>query len=203
MSIELFSRRARSRRATDVITQFLVHADNRFFVVRPWARAYALHVTEHRRSILRLVGLAVALGVVYALAPLQGDRWWVGALLGAAALAAVAPFTVRRVTAVRTAATPVFAAAEAVLLVVAMVVFGFSALYLAIAHHEGQFVGLESRVDALYFTVTTLSTVGYGDVHAAGGVARLAVTVQILLDLSVIAGAVKLLLGAARRPEHN
>ncbi|MEY4175064.1 MAG: hypothetical protein RI900_2229 [Actinomycetota bacterium] len=203
MSIELFSRRVRSRRTTDVITQFPVWAHNRFFVVRPRARAYAERVTEHRRSIARLVGLAVALGVLYALAPLQGDRWWVGALLGAAALAAVAPITVGRVAAVRTAATPVFAAAEAVLLVVAMVVFGFSALYLAIAHHDGQFVGLATRVDALYFTVSTLSTVGYGDIHAAGSAARIAVTVQILLDLSVIAGAVKLLLGAARRPEHN
>ena len=147
--------------------------------------------------------MAVGLSAVYATAPLQGERWWVGALLGLAALAAAAPVTMRRLSAVRTSPTPLFAAAEALLLVVAMVVFGFSALYLAIAHHDGQFVGLSTRVDAVYFTVTTLSTVGYGDVHAAGRVARAAVTVQILLDLTVIAGAVKLLVGAARRPEHN
>lgn len=147
--------------------------------------------------------MAVGLSVVYAVAPLQGDRWWVGALLGLAALVAAAPVTVRRLAAVRTSSTPVFAAAEALLLVVAMVVFGFSALYLAIAHHEGQFEGLRTRVDAVYFTVTTLSTVGFGDVHAVGRGARAAVTIQILLDLTVIAGAVKLLVGAARRPDHN
>ncbi|MEY4174633.1 MAG: hypothetical protein RI900_1798 [Actinomycetota bacterium] len=152
---------------------------------------------------MRLVGLAVGLAALYAVAPLQGDRWWVGALLGLVALAAVAPFTVRSIVSVRTSSTPTFAAAEALLLVLAMVVFGFSALYLAIAHHDGQFTGLENRVDAVYFTVTTLSTVGYGDVHAVGRAARIAVTVQILLDLTVIAGAVKLLVGAARRPDHN
>ena len=66
--------------------------------------------------------------------------------------------------------------------------------------HDGQFEGLRTRVDAVYFTVTTISTVGYGDVHAVGRSARVAVTTQILLDLTVIAGAVKLLVGAARRP---
>jgi nitrate reductase gamma subunit len=147
--------------------------------------------------------MAAGLAAVYAIAPLQGRRWWLGALLGLAALVAVAPVTVRRLAAVRTSATPVFAVAEALLLVVAMVVFGFSALYLAIAHHDGQFEGLRTRVDAVYFTVTTLSTVGYGDVHAVGRGARAAVTMQILLDLTVIAGAVKLLMSAARRPGHS
>jgi voltage-gated potassium channel len=36
----------------------------------------------------------------------------------------------------------------------------------------GQFTGLETKTDGLYFALTTLVTVGFGDVHADGQVAR-------------------------------
>ncbi len=51
----------------------------------------------------------------------------------------------------------------------------------------GQFVGLETKTDALYFTLATLTTVGYGDVHAAGQVARTVVIVQLVFNVAVIA----------------
>jgi voltage-gated potassium channel len=40
-----------------------------------------------------------------------------------------------------------------------------------------------TRTDALYFTVSVFSSVGFGDISAAGQSARLVVTVQMLLDL--------------------
>jgi voltage-gated potassium channel len=70
----------------------------------------------------------------------------------------------------------------------AFVVFS-SLVYLAIASDKGQFTGLNTRVDALYFTMSTIATVGFGDVHATGEVARAVVTVQIFLDL-IIGGLV-------------
>lgn len=42
----------------------------------------------------------------------------------------------------------------------------------------GQLDELSTRTDALYFTVATLATVGYGDVHAAGQAARALVVIQ-------------------------
>jgi hypothetical protein len=51
----------------------------------------------------------------------------------------------------------------------------------------GQFVALETRTDALYFALSTLATVGFGDVYAAGQSARLLVSIQILFNLIVIA----------------
>ncbi len=43
-----------------------------------------------------------------------------------------------------------------------------------------------TRTDAPYFTVTTFSTVGYGDITAASQSARLVVTAQMILDLLVL-----------------
>ena len=53
-----------------------------------------------------------------------------------------------------------------------------------------QIDGLETKLDALYFTLTTLMTIGYGDVHAVGQFARGVVVVQIVFNVLVIATAV-------------
>jgi hypothetical protein len=158
---------------------------------------------KRTREVVRLVGLGAGLVVLYCLLPLRGEHWWVGAAIGLAALVAITPFTTRRVLEVRRSATPVFAAAEAIMLVVAMLLFGFGALYLTISRLDGQFVGLDTRLDAVYFALATLSTVGYGDVHAAGQLARAAVSAQIVLDLTLIAISVRLITAAARRPSAN
>ncbi|TCB92113.1 two pore domain potassium channel family protein [Micromonospora zingiberis] len=55
-----------------------------------------------------------------------------------------------------------------------------------------QFVDLETRVDALYFALTTLTTVGYGDVHAQGQLARGLVIVQMVFSIGVLATGVSL-----------
>ncbi|MGY1753358.1 potassium channel family protein [Blastococcus sp. SYSU D01042] len=65
---------------------------------------------------------------------------------------------------------------------------------------EGQFVGLETRTDALYFSLATLTTVGFGDVHAAGQLARLVVSTQMIFNVVVLATAAQILWqGLARR----
>jgi voltage-gated potassium channel len=158
-----------------------------------------VEASERRRGLVRLLLLAAGLGVVYALIPLQNDKWWMGLVVGGLVLAGIVPFTVRRVAAIETSSQPLFAAAEAVLIVVAMLTFAFSSAYLALDRRGGAFEGLDTKIDALYFTVTTMSTVGYGDVHAVGQGARLLVTMQILLDLSLLAVSLRVIVGAARR----
>jgi hypothetical protein len=80
-----------------------------------------------------------------------------------------------------------------------LTVFAFALLYLLLADHAGQFAGLETRTDAVYFTLSTLATVGFGDVHAVGQVARAAVIGQILFNLIYVGAAVTVLGGAVRR----
>ncbi|MGK8510321.1 potassium channel family protein [Nocardia asiatica] len=74
-----------------------------------------------------------------------------------------------------------------VLLVVCVVVTFFALYYYILEQHApGQFDGLHTRSDALYYTIVTLGTVGYGDVHPVGPAARVATMVQIVFDLGVI-----------------
>ena len=72
---------------------------------------------------------------------------------------------------------------------VAMLLFA-TAYYLLALDQPEQIAGLHTRTDALYFTISTLSTVGFGDIHAAGQAARAMVTLQMGFDLLVIGLAV-------------
>jgi voltage-gated potassium channel len=58
----------------------------------------------------------------------------------------------------------------------------------------GQFVGLRTKTDGLYFALTTLTTVGFGDVHAAGQLARGVLIVQLVFNVVVIATGASVLM---------
>jgi hypothetical protein len=52
------------------------------------------------------------------------------------------------------------------------------------------------KIDAMYFTVTVFSTVGFGDITAKSDLARTLVTVQMLVNLVVIGLVAKVIFGA-------
>ncbi len=56
-----------------------------------------------------------------------------------------------------------------------------------------------TRTDALYFTVTVFSTVGFGDIVPRSEVTRIVAIVQMLGDLALIGAGARILLGAVRR----
>ncbi len=70
---------------------------------------------------------------------------------------------------------------------------GFFLLNLA---DPDQVLGLQTRTDALYFTLSTMTTVGFGDVHAQGQLGRALVCVLIVFNVVVVAA----LLRALARP---
>jgi voltage-gated potassium channel len=74
----------------------------------------------------------------------------------------------------------------------------FAASYWAMATRQGQFVGLQTRLDALYFTGVTMATVGYGDVHPSGQVARAVVLVQLVYTFAFLVGGITALRTRAR-----
>jgi voltage-gated potassium channel len=84
-------------------------------------------------------------------------------------------------------------------LLVALTVLAFSAAYYTLAKEPGQFHGLRTRLDALYFTVVTLATVGYGDIHPRGQTARMLAVVQITYNLVFLTAAATTLSHRFRR----
>jgi hypothetical protein len=54
-----------------------------------------------------------------------------------------------------------------------------------------QIADLSTKTDALYFTLSTMATVGYGDVHAEGQLARALVSGLIVFNVVVVASLVR------------
>jgi hypothetical protein len=61
-----------------------------------------------------------------------------------------------------------------------------------------QFASLTTKTDALSFTLSPLATVGFGDVHATGQLARGLVAIQIAFDLVFVAALVSVLTSQIR-----
>lgn len=69
-------------------------------------------------------------------------------------------------------------------------VLGFAlGFYVLAQRNPDQIVDLHTRIDALYFTMATLLTIGYGDVHAAGQAARTLVLIQMVFNVVILATA--------------
>jgi hypothetical protein len=62
----------------------------------------------------------------------------------------------------------------------------------------GSYTQPMTRVDALYYTVTTFATVGYGDISPVSQTARIVATVQMLLGLVFIGIVARFITGAAQ-----
>ncbi|MGR6318186.1 potassium channel family protein [Micromonospora soli] len=91
----------------------------------------------------------------------------------------------------------------AVALVAGLLVFAL-ADYVVANSRPGEFSGLETRIDALYFALATLTTVGYGDVHAQGQVARVVLCAQMLFSIGVVAtGASIVVKQMTQRPRRQ
>ena len=74
----------------------------------------------------------------------------------------------------------------------------FSLTYLAISQYNDQMKGLQTPLDALYFTMTTLMTIGFGDITADGQIARGTVLVQMFFSVVLLSASVRLLSSLTR-----
>lgn len=74
----------------------------------------------------------------------------------------------------------------ALLSIVGVLCYGTAGTYAL----RAQFDGVETIVDAIYFTIVTASTVGYGDVHAATETARLFAISLVVLGPATLAATV-------------
>jgi hypothetical protein len=151
-----------------------------------------------RSYLLRAVGACGLLVAIFYLAPVEPDstgaQLAVRAGLAVAAAVALALLIGRLVVRVVRNEPDVRLASLVVALFGGVVLFAFVDYMIAVSN-PGQFHDLHTKTDALYFAVTTLATVGYGDVHATGQLARAVVTGQLLFNLAVLATGGTVLVG--------
>jgi voltage-gated potassium channel len=104
-----------------------------------------------------------------------------------------------QVAAVSRSPYPALRAVEAIAISVPLFVLLFASAYFATGRIDStSFNESLSRLDAVYFTVTVLSTVGFGDITARTEAARMLVTAQMVADLVLVGLIAKVLFGAVQ-----
>jgi voltage-gated potassium channel len=154
---------------------------------------------EWKRSIAQTALHVTGLTLVFWLMPISNQRWWLGLVIGFLVVIGSVPLTVKRIKGVSTTHSPYLEAALAILMMVAMVTIGFASMYMAMSKHNQEFTDIHTKLDAVYFTVTTLATVGYGDLSPGGQLARAVAMTQMIVDILVIGVAARLAMRVARR----
>lgn len=83
-------------------------------------------------------------------------------------------------------------------MITAMVVL-FALTYVSMsARDPGAFNVPLDKISALYFTMTVLSTVGFGDIHASNHAGMIAVMIQMVVGLTLITTVARVMVAAAR-----
>jgi voltage-gated potassium channel Kch len=150
-------------------------------------------------AVLRSLATAIALVALYYLLPLNDLKNVPLAVILLAGLAVLLAATAAQLRSVLTARYPAVRAAEALATSVPLFLLLFASVYFVMARSSpASFSQHLTRTDSLYFTVTTFTTVGYGDVTATSEAARLVVTAQMLVDLLALGLGIRVFLGAVR-----
>jgi voltage-gated potassium channel len=151
-------------------------------------------------SVARTCAGALVLFGIFAFAPFEltvhGSP---GVWLIASVLVPTVVLTMQ-ILAVARSPYPRLRAVESVAISFPLLILLFASTYYAMSQSSpDSFNAALTRTDALYFTVTTFTTVGFGDVVATSEPARIAVIVQMLADLVLIGVIARVLLGTSQR----
>lgn len=156
------------------------------------------------RAVLRGLLTTTVLVVLYYVLPL--DRPWEGdtavrVLIGLLVFAGIAVWQVRTIAGSR---YPGLRAFEALGLILPLYLLVFASTYFVMERASAaNFTQPLTRTDALYFSVTVFSTVGFGDITPKSEAARVVLIVQMLGDLVLLGAGARVLLGAVRRGQQR
>jgi voltage-gated potassium channel len=156
------------------------------------------------RASLQVVISAGALVALYYVLPL--DRAEGTAIFGwlAAGLTAFAGVAVAQIRGILRAPYPALRAITGFGVALPLFVLVFASAYLTMAAADrSAFTEGLSHTDALYFTVTVLSTVGFGDVTPVSEPARIVVTVQMIGGLLVLGLLARVVVGAVQESRER
>lgn len=148
------------------------------------------------RTVIAVTGLLAA----YFVLPLENrDDIAVMAVAAVIGVAVFGVIFVRQLRQIRKARFPVLRAAEASALVATLFVVVMAGIHYSLGTATpSSYTEPLSRLDALYFTVTTFATVGYGDIAPTSDATRSVVMVQMVLGVALLGAGIRILLGVAR-----
>ena len=155
-------------------------------------------------AVLRTLLSTTVLVVLYYVLPL--DEPWNGdtavrVLIGLLVFAGITVWQVRTIAGSRYPGVKAF---EALGLIVPFYLLLFASTYFVMERASAaSFTQPLTRTDALYFSVTVFSTVGFGDITAKSEAARVVLIVQMLGDLALLGAGARVLLGAVRRGQQR
>ena len=168
---------------------------------RPGRRAIA-------GSLLRSAVTSAVLLVLYYWAPLDRPLGGFTGLLFLAALLTFGGVVTFQLRGILRARHPRLQAIRALSVALPMLLVVFASTYWIVAAQQPDaFTEPLNRTDGLYFTITVFSTVGFGDISPVSQLARVLVSVQMLVGLVTVGLIAKLVVGAvqvavARRTEE-
>jgi hypothetical protein len=148
------------------------------------------------QSLLRSLASAVLLVVAYYVLPLATSDaaalvWLV------AGVTAVAVLLVWQIRAIVGAEYPRLRAIGALVVGPPLLLVVFATTYLILSRVQvSSFSEPLDHTGALYFSVTVFATVGFGDIVPVTAGARIATTIQMVIDVVVFGFAIKLIFGA-------
>ncbi|MFI6037476.1 potassium channel family protein [Streptomyces sp. NPDC051315] len=159
---------------------------------RPRSRRWAVAV-----AVARAVFIAVGLVLAYYLLPLTERRTAGASALLVGGLVAVLLMFGWEVRAIVRSPHPRLKAVEALAATLALFLVLFAgAYYLLDRSAPGSFSEPLTKTDALYFTLTTFSTVGFGDITARSQTGRVLTMVQMAGGLLLVGVAARVLASA-------
>lgn len=95
---------------------------------------------------------------------------------------------------------PVLRAIETLTVVISVVIVGFASVYLLTSGNDvNAFNEPLDHTGALYFSMTTSTTVGFGDINPVSDAARIVVMIHMLTNVVVVGVVARVLLGTAKR----
>ena len=150
-------------------------------------------------SLLRSVVVTLVVFVLYFTLPFDRAHVFNTAAALLIGLAAVSVLIVWQAWAISRSPIPVLRAVEGLATSFPLVVLLFATAYFVMEQYQAHsFTQPMSRVDALYFTVTTLATVGYGDITPVAESARVTVMLQMVVDIVLIGLVARSFVASAR-----
>jgi voltage-gated potassium channel len=160
--------------------------------------------SSHRRWVvvlatLRTLATIAIVVALYYLLPMDrsmDDAAAAGLALGVVALVAIVALQVWTISRSK---YPTARGIEALAFTIPLYVLLFATTYYLMARAQPTaFSAPITRTDAMYFSSTIFTTVGFGDITAKSETARLIVTLQMMLDLVALGLAVRLVLNAIK-----